>query len=144
MTDRERLIDALNAAFTHKLHSLAEYIAQARPYVPPGRQKVLVEIQALAAEDARVAGRLAETIERLEGIPQAGSRPAEVAELNYLSLDYLLRVLIETRQKELKQYAAFLAEFGRDDAGGAELARLHALSAAQLERLRALVDPPNP
>jgi len=148
MTDRDRQIAALNEAFAHKFHSLAQYIAQARPYVRPGQEAALREIEAIAAEDARQAESLAEAIEALEGIPHAGLHAASVAELNYLSLDYLLRVLIEAREKDLRQYetlaAELAAELAADGASGALFTALREAAAAQLQRLRARTAPAQP
>jgi bacterioferritin (cytochrome b1) len=101
MSDREQALAALNAAFCHKYHSMAQYVLDARPYVRPGQERMLSEIAEIAAEERAAADRLAETIEKLEGIPQVGIFNPEVANFNYLSLDHLLGVLTRSLEEQL-------------------------------------------
>lgn len=101
MTNREQVLEALNQAFSRKYHSMAQYILDAHPYVPAGREASLREIEAIAASDRIQADRLAEIIEQLEAIPQVATFHQDVANLNYLSLDYLQKYLVQTMEKQL-------------------------------------------
>lgn len=107
MTDHQQLVEALNAAFSQKYHSLAQYILEARPYVPAGQTAAHELLAAIAAEDLAFADRIADAIEKIEGVPQLAIFSPEVANLNYLALDYLLQVLLKSLRGQLADYERF-------------------------------------
>ncbi len=98
--DKDRILTALNAAFSAKYYSLAQYVLDASPYVRPGEEKLLREIRLVATCDRRLADQLAQVIEQLEGVPQLTVIDSSVAYLNYLSLQYLSGVLLQGLQKQ--------------------------------------------
>ncbi|WP_319588760.1 hypothetical protein [uncultured Desulfobulbus sp.] len=130
--------DALNVAFSHKYHSMAQYILEAGPYVRPEDGAGMREIELIAAEDKALADHLADVIERLEGIPQVGLFNPDVANLNYLSLEYLLGVLIRSLEDQLAQYEASLPQVQSVPLASQTLEALCAATRGRLERLRAL------
>lgn len=101
MTANERLLNALNVAFSRKYHSMAHYILEAKPFVPAGREGALRAVEAIAATDHRFADRVAGVIETLEGVPQLAIFNPEIASLNYLDLNYLLTVLVGELEAQL-------------------------------------------
>ena len=104
MIERQEIIEALNKAFSFKYHSMAGYIEQADPYVAPGREAALELVLTIAAEDRVETDRLARRMESLEGIPQAGSPGLDSASVNYLSIDYLLGVLMKNLECQMAFY----------------------------------------
>lgn len=137
MADREQLLEALNAAFADKFQSMARYILDADPYARPEDAGLLREIGAMADEDQRQADRLAQLIERMEGIPQVGVYDPNVANLNFLALDYLAGVLAGIYEKQLARYEQSRAACAEEPRARAIFEELCDSTRARLERLRA-------
>lgn len=138
MTDKQEVLDALNQAFSQKYLSLAHYILEAQPYVREGEEPLLSALAVTAAEDKRLADRLAEIIQELEGIPQIATYSPDVANLNYLALGYLAGLLIQTLEEQLVHYQQSL-ELARETKPAWEaFEELCRVTGGQLERLRAL------
>jgi bacterioferritin (cytochrome b1) len=101
---RETAIRALNNAFVQRFHSLAQYILDSGIYVTEGDARFLEQLRGIAAYDLTEAGRIAEVIEQLDGIPQVTPYDHGVAELNYLSSSYLRTVLIDALSAQCARY----------------------------------------
>jgi hypothetical protein len=140
----QNIHDALNAAFSHKYHSMAQYILEAKPYVRSNDGAGMQEIESIAAEDRALADHLADVIERLDGIPQIGLFDPQVANLNYLSLDYLLGVLIRSLEDQLAQYEASLTQAQAVPLASQTLEELCAATRGRLERLRGIASAGSP
>jgi bacterioferritin (cytochrome b1) len=98
--DKDRILTTLNAAFSAKYYSLAQYALDASPYVRPGEENLLREIKLVAACDRRLADQLSQVIEDLEGVPQLSVIDSSLAHLNYLSLQYISGVLLQGLRKQ--------------------------------------------
>jgi hypothetical protein len=136
MNDPRKNIQALNAAFTHKHDSLAGYVLDARPHVRAEQQPALEAIRAIAAADREEATRLSAQIEQLDGVAQSAGYDPQVAEWNYLSLDYLLRELAARLEAQAGQLTALSRRNGLDRGVIQTLERLTSQSIAQIETLR--------
>lgn len=99
--ERRQTLDILGQVYNWKFHSLADYIAQADPYVDPGAERLLLEVQVIAVEDKSFAARLGRTIEAFGESPHAPAYESYVAELNYLSIKYLAGRLAAELEKQL-------------------------------------------
>ena len=130
-----QLMDALNAAFSRKYNSLARYILDAGPYVPAGMEAARGLIEEIAAADQQFAETLANTIEQAEGVPQVAIYKPEVANLNYLALDYLLKVLLEELRGQLADYERFLPLAEEASPAHELFASLAEATRAQIERI---------
>ena len=99
---REEILAILNCAFADRFHSMAAYILESGAYASGNDEALRRTIAKIAEYDRETAQRIADTIEDLEGIPQAPAYRHIFAEMNYLSLDYLKTTLREelTRQRE--------------------------------------------
>lgn len=150
MTDSEQILPALNDAFNALYHSLARYILDAGPYVRPGDEALPREMRAIAAADARLADRLAEAIERMEGVPQLTTMDPATASLNYLALDYLAGVLADRLARELSRFEQALTLTETPFPSAAQtfahdvFSDLCQARRDQLTRLRALPAPESP
>jgi bacterioferritin (cytochrome b1) len=102
--EKEAVLDVLNMAFTHRFHSVADYILNANPYVAESEQAALHQVEAIAQSDREAAERLADVIEGLEGIPQVSPFHHDIATLNYLSIHHLKNVLRESLASQLAAY----------------------------------------
>jgi bacterioferritin (cytochrome b1) len=139
MTDsRQSILDALNQAFAKKYNSLAQYILDAEPYVEPGGEAALAQIRGIAASDRAMADRLAEVIERLEGIPQVGTYDPLVADLNYLALDYLTGVLAGDLERQVIEYETGLSASRSEPGAQALFETLCGATREQIEKLHSL------
>jgi len=101
LSERAEIVAVLNAAFSKRYHSLAQYIAEAKPYVPKGQEALQITIRQIAAEDRAEAERIADVIEGLEEIPQVEPYDPDIAKMNYLSIVYLKKILMAELEKEL-------------------------------------------
>jgi len=151
--DKDRILTALNVAFSAKYYSLAQYALDASPYVRPGEDKLLYEIKLVAACDRRLADQLALAIEQLEGVPQLSVIDESVACLNYLSLRYVSGVLLLGLEKQLALFDEGLALVRDVDPVAGEEGRmkaeanrvfleLHESTRGQILRLREILAEP--
>lgn len=153
--DKDKILQALNAAFSAKYYSLAQYALDASPYVRPGEDKLLYEIKLVAACDRRLADQLALAIEELEGVPQLTVTDASLAALNYLSLQYISGMLLKGLEKQQALFDEGLALVRNIEQVGGEEARmraeanrvfleLHETTRGQILRLREILAEPSP
>jgi hypothetical protein len=94
-------IPILNRLLQIVCRSLPMYLADARPWVRPGRQAMQTALDRLVADRRRYAGRVAEAITALGDRPDPGRFPAEFSAKNDLSLDFLLPELVESQEEDL-------------------------------------------
>lgn len=137
MTERAELIDALNSAFEQQYHSMAQYVVGAEPFVPPGREKLLVVIGDLAAMDKNAAEQIAKAIEDLGGIAQPGTMDPALSAYNFLDLDFLANALLDTLERQKDYYQGMRQRFGGDPEAEMTFALLCSVTTEQLSRLRA-------
>lgn len=137
MTERAELIDALNAAFEQKYHSMAQYVVGAEPFVAPGREKLLAVIRDIARMDQGAAAQLGQAIEDLGGIAQAGTLDPQLSAYNYLDLDFLANALLDTLDRQRNYYLGMRQRFGGDPDADLSFAMLCSVTTEQLSRLRA-------
>lgn len=104
----QTVIDALNRVFGDRYHSLAAYVLEASPYVRAEDKRLLDAVEALAAFDREQSDQLAKLIETLGGVPAVGPYPRRIAELNYLSIQYLHRFLAGQLLSQIAAYTALL------------------------------------
>jgi bacterioferritin (cytochrome b1) len=100
---REKILETLNSAFADRFHSMAAYILQSSSFVEKGRESEQKIIERIAASDAEIALRLADVIEELDGIPQVPAYNHRLAELNYLSLDFVKNELRSELSRQLER-----------------------------------------
>ena len=100
----DEVLAILNRAFADRHHSWAEYILEAGSYIREEDAPLRGAIEQIAASDRAAAERLTGVIEGLEGIPQAPPYAHQVAELNYLSLDFLRNALRDELSRQVKDY----------------------------------------
>lgn len=103
-TDRLKSTEVLNQIFAWKHNSLAAYITQAEPYIPAGKEPLFAAVREIAAQDREIADSLGRAIEELGQAARIPAYSQSVADLNYLSIDYLASRLLET----LKEQASYV------------------------------------
>jgi len=100
----DEMVAILNTAFADRYHSWAEYILEAGSHIREEDASLRRTIEQIAASDRAAAERLADVIESLDGIPQAPPYAHQVAELNYLSLDFLRNALRDELSRQVTDY----------------------------------------
>jgi hypothetical protein len=112
---------ALNQLLQILCRSLPMYLADAKPWVPPGHQPLQAALDRLVADRRRYAQRLAEAITALGGRPDPGRYFSEFAAKNDLSLDFLLHEVIESQEEDLLKIDRCVPQFSGEPS-------LHALA----------------
>lgn len=113
-------IDILSRLFYLQSSSLTRYVVQASPYVAPGDHPLFERLQAVAAEQQRMAGRLAETV-----LARGGRLPRVVFPMRYtsvhdLELRHLIAQILQEQRAVVDEVEAAATAFTED----AELQRL--------------------
>jgi hypothetical protein len=96
-------------------YSLANYLLDAPPWVPPGREHAWEEVRRIAEAQLANAVRIGRLLVRRHGYAASGLFPVEFTRDNYLSLDYLVPRLVEYQESLVAQIERALAELGRDE-----------------------------
>jgi hypothetical protein len=114
-------VPTLNRLLTILCRSLPAYLADAQPWSQLARREVRLAIDRLLADQELYARRVAEAILQCGGRPQPGSFPPEFTAKNDLSLDFLLREVIEHQEEDVAAIEECVEELEIDSS-------LHALS----------------
>lgn len=99
--NRTDVITLLGQVLAMQLRSFPQYLAHARPYVPPGREEVLAVFRDITMDQSLMAGRLLERIDALGGAPTSSEFPMAFTTAHDLSIDYLLDRAIEYQQQDI-------------------------------------------
>jgi bacterioferritin (cytochrome b1) len=108
--DRDELVEKLNALLGREYNSLIRYIRDANPYVPQERASALPLLDRIIAGEGRHAEQLGNLIIQLDGIPQPAPYDVSIADINYLSLDYLADMMINEKHDLVQQYERLIAQ----------------------------------
>ena len=100
--DRNRSIDLLNRLFRVHYRSLPVYVQGTRPWTPPEQQKALELLAAVAADQKRTAGQIAEAIQQERGRLDPGQFPVAFTAIHDVSAQFLLRRAAELHERDLK------------------------------------------
>ena len=104
MTPQDEMLRLLQEIFDWKYNSLASYILQAEPYIPHGHEPLVDIIRIAAERDKAITDQTAAVIRNLRGVPHVNPPHQSLAELNFLSIDFLctrLQAELEKQQKRL-------------------------------------------
>lgn len=94
-------LQALNELLTLLYRSLPMYLAEARPWVQRGAEKLSAAVSAIAGDQCLFAHRVAQAIVDLGGHPGPGSFPYQFTSVHDLGIDYLLQRLIECQRYDI-------------------------------------------
>ena len=97
------------------------YLADARPWAQADRRPIRAALDRLVADQQLYAQRVAEAIEKRLGRHNPGPFPPEFAAKNDLSLDFLLREVIDYQERDVRSIEHCAAQFEGEPA-------LHALA----------------
>lgn len=111
MTPPDR-IALLNQLFGRLCTSLPVYVSQVRLWVGPGEDQAAAMLCRLAADDQRLAYRLAGAIRRAGGRPAPGTFPPAYTSLHDVSAGFVLRRALAARQSDLAAVRCLAAQMG--------------------------------
>jgi rubrerythrin len=99
-------MDMLSRLFYLQSCSLPRYVVHASPYVAPGDEHVFERLQAVAAAQERMAGRLAETILSRRGRLPRAAFPMRFTSLHDLELRYLITLVVQEQDAMVNEIEA--------------------------------------
>jgi hypothetical protein len=140
---RVKLIDALNSDLQRKSNELFRYAIESEPYLKRGEEFFLQTYERLIPIDDDNAESLTAAIEMLDGIPSPGVWDLGLADMNYLNVRHLNRVLVELCRdtaQQLEEHLELAAGFPRIEA---ILTTVLGDTKAEIEQLEALQDRPS-
>jgi len=107
MNDIEHAVEMLNELLRRKINSLASYVLDASPYVAAEDRPIMEAVGALSARARRHAQEAARLVLSLEGVPGRETPEPSIVECNYLSLRYLLGLLLERLDEDIAVWRRF-------------------------------------
>ena len=81
--------------------SLPMYLAEARPWVRRGGEKLASAVAAIAGDQCLFAHRVAQAVIDLGGHPAPGAFPYQFTSVHDLAIDYLIERLIECQRRDV-------------------------------------------
>jgi len=117
--------------------SLLQYVHDSFPWTPPGERPALDDVRRYAVEQQAGIASLARWLARRRyPVPLLGPYPGWFTTINYVSLDYLLPLLVDEEQKRIAQLERDGAALGDPDAA----ALIQALIQTKRQHLQRLED----
>jgi hypothetical protein len=95
--------DLLNRLLVIEYRSLPMYLLDATPWTHPGDGKATAALRSIVATQRALAQRLADAIMNRGGTVEKGEYPMDFTELNFLSLDYLMKELVRYEKQQVTQ-----------------------------------------
>jgi hypothetical protein len=96
-------IENLNRVLVLLQRSFPQYMRYARPYVPPGRESVMVTIHEIAAGQDALAERVSQTIFESGGTVDPGDFPIEYTDTHDLAVDFLVLEAIDSQKQDVAE-----------------------------------------
>ncbi|GIW78517.1 MAG: hypothetical protein KatS3mg105_0324 [Gemmatales bacterium] len=94
----------LQDVFRRESRSFMQYVRDAFPWVPEEERDALDAIDQMSKEEEEAVVELGRFLVRHRvPLPYIGTFPMSFTSFNFVSLDHLLRVLVEHQQRELNQ-----------------------------------------
>lgn len=131
---REQTVELLNQLLVIEYRSLPMYLMDATPWTHPGDEKATESLRSIVATQRSLAHRLAAAITARSGTVATGEYPMSFTDLNFLSLDYLLKELVRYNKLQVAAIEVIACKLVEADARelalevlGAEKAHLEIL-----------------
>ncbi|MCX7045794.1 MAG: hypothetical protein NTX50_09975 [Candidatus Sumerlaeota bacterium] len=134
----ERVIVILNRLLSHKTDSLFRFVLDLSPYVAPGDEARQQCVQDIAREHAAQAEALTRLILEMDGVPSPLGHDIGLADMNYLSLRYLVGELIRYQEHVLGESREELRTFGVFPTAASLMRDIIAQDQSSLELLKSL------
>jgi len=130
--------ELLEAMLRRVGRSLLQYVSEAYPWTTAEEQDALAQFQTLAREEGEAAAAIAQFLgQQGYGAPHLGPFPMAFTTINYVSLDYLLPLLVETQRQDLEQMQPALGQV-TDPQARDQVQKIIDMSQRHLTTLKAL------
>ena len=145
MTDRDRgaaveyAVSLLNGLLSHKTDSLFKYVLEASPYVTEADAEILQTVERIARTHDDQERMLTQIIQDLDAVPVPVGHDIGIADLNYLSLRFLLRYLIDYQEHCIAEAQAGLVYLSVSPAAAQTVERIIETDRRDLEKLRSFL-----
>ncbi len=137
------MIDAATQAVLQDIvrresRSLLQYVRDAFPWTSAREQEALAQLQTLIEEELKSTAELSHFLTRhRSGPPYLGPYPMSFANINYVSLDHLLPLLVENERRAIADRERDLSRI-TDPAASAQVERIISMKQRHLKALEAL------
>lgn len=136
----DAVIDRLNDLLTIEYRSLPMYLTYAAPWKHEGDERAAEVMQHIVTDQQLMVSRIAEEVLARGGAPDSGDFSMEFTDMHDLSLDFLIKDVIQWQQGSILRLESIVAALEQDRAArelaqevlGAERAHLEALQELNL------------
>jgi hypothetical protein len=102
----------LQELLRRRSRSFLQYVSDAFPWITAEEKPALAQLETLIEEERRATAALAKFLTRQRiPVPYMGSYPVAFTALNFVSLDHLLPILVDTERRAIADLEADLASF---------------------------------
>lgn len=112
--DSEGSTDVLNRLLTIEMRSLPMYLVNTSSWDDPHNEAAVQTIIHTAEDQQAMASRVARLIQMREGAVVVGEFPMAYTDLNFLSLDFLLRRLVAAQRGDVEAVRRCVEELDND------------------------------
>jgi hypothetical protein len=99
-------LQILNRVLELLQRSFPQYLRYARPYIPPGRQKVMETIEEITSCQDALAERVTQYIVESDGTPNPGKFAIEFTDTHDLEIDFLIQEAIGYQREDIASLQA--------------------------------------
>jgi hypothetical protein len=136
MRTRDRAA-TLNRLLQIHYRSLPMYLASAKPWVPRGHEKAAETLELVVADQKRTIEKITQALLDLGADIRVGEFPMVYTDMHDLSVDYVLKELVEAQRQDIAAIEGCVAELAGDplaqEALGAAKGHLESLEEAVAE-----------
>jgi uncharacterized coiled-coil protein SlyX len=101
-SDFENSVDLLNQLLVIHYRSLPMYLLDASPWTHRGDEKASEALNDIVTDQRQTCQRIADAVIQRGGIVRMGDYPTEFTDMNFLSLDYLVKRLMELQRQAIQ------------------------------------------
>lgn len=135
-------IDGLNRVLAILERSFTQYLRYARPYIPPGREKVTATLDEITAGQDALAERVFERVSESGGLPDDGQFPIEYTDTHDLAIDYLINQAVDNQKQDIADLAQCVEQLRSAPAAQALASEALGMAKGNLEKLQELARGP--
>jgi hypothetical protein len=132
-------INLLNALLSHKTDSLFKYVLEASPYITDADAELLQVIERVSLTHEAQGRLLTRVVQDLDAVPLPVGHDIGIADINYLTLRYLLRYLIDYQEHCIDESEADLAYLCVSPAAAQAVEHIIETDRRDLEKLRSFL-----
>jgi hypothetical protein len=131
----------LNRLLAIHERSFMQYLAYAKPYVPPGREDVLETFEAMDNDQDVMAGRISHMIIDAGALPRSGEFPMEFTDMHDLSVDFLLKAAVRYQEFDVEVIGEIVNRLSNEPAAKAVAEEALGMAKGHFDSLRELAAP---